>query len=200
MPNTRFFHSSMVAAAAVLIANCVGCSNLPGNSKQQGAVIGGLGGAAAGAAVAGDEHRGLGALLGGALGAGGGYVIGASRDRANANDREAVQQAAQSAQTSPATVADARNATTADLNNDGFVTMDEVVALDNAGLTDQEILNRLSATGQVFQLTSEQQQYLIDQGLSRMVVDQMQSLNRAGSGPSFDRQNGVISQPAPAVR
>ena len=48
----------------------VGCSNLPGNEKEQGAVIGGAGGALAGAALAGKDDRLIGALIGGALGAG----------------------------------------------------------------------------------------------------------------------------------
>ena len=39
---------------AVLVT---GCENLPGTSKQQGAAIGGVGGAVAGAAVGGEHHR-----------------------------------------------------------------------------------------------------------------------------------------------
>src|SRR5688500_18465497 len=61
----------------------LGCENLPGNDKEQGAVLGGLGGAIAGAAVAGDDDRGVGALIGAAIGAGGGYLIGAQRDKEN---------------------------------------------------------------------------------------------------------------------
>jgi outer membrane lipoprotein SlyB len=50
------------------------------SSAQDGALIGGLGGAAVGAAVA-DENRGMGALIGGGAGALGGAAIGRNQDR-----------------------------------------------------------------------------------------------------------------------
>src|SRR5882724_8756261 len=92
-----------MAAAAGLLAGTIGCEQLPGSSKQQGTAIGGVGGAVAGAAVAGEHHRLLGALLGGAFGAGGGYVIGANSDRILNRDTGAAQEAMQRAQTAPAT-------------------------------------------------------------------------------------------------
>src|SRR5947208_14479209 len=61
--------------ASLALAPLAGCDNLPGNKKEQGAVIGGVGGAVAGGALA-KNNRLLGALIGGALGAGGGYLIG----------------------------------------------------------------------------------------------------------------------------
>src|SRR5437899_8240590 len=114
--------------AAVLLAGVIGCEQLPGTPKAQGTAIGGVGGAVAGAALGGEHHRLLGALLGGAIGAGGGYLIGANSDRITNRDSAAAQDAMQRAQTAPATPEQARNAPTADLNGDGFVTMDEVVA------------------------------------------------------------------------
>jgi hypothetical protein len=195
MKNSRLFQGlSFIALVALLNS---GCSNLPGSNKQQGAVIGGLGGAAAGAAIGGKENRALGAILGGALGAGGGYVVGANSDRILNRDSSGAQTATQTAQTQPATAQQALNAATADVNADGFVTLDEVVALEKAGLTDQQIVSRLQATGQIFELTSEQQDYLVNQGLSRSVVNQMQDLNRDARNRLLNNQpsNGVISQP-----
>jgi len=190
MHTSRFIHSLCVTSILALLA--AGCSNLPGTSKQQGAVIGGAGGAVAGAAIGGEKHRAAGALLGGILGAGGGYVIGAHTDKTS-TDTERARQADQTAQTQPATPEQARASTTADLNHDGFVTLDEVVAMRKAGLSDQEMINRLRATGQVFDLTPEQQRFLLDQGVSQSVVSQMQNLNRAGTlSPTG---SGVISQP-----
>jgi hypothetical protein len=145
-----------VSLAAVTIAGFTGCENLPGSKESQGAVIGGLGGAAAGAAIGGSQNRLLGALLGGALGAGGGYVIGANSDKILGRDHDSATQATQKAQTHPATAQDVRNSNTADLNHDGFVTLDEVTAMQSAGLSDQEMLRRLRATDQIFELTSEQ--------------------------------------------
>src|SRR5436190_22597406 len=130
MSITRFVLFSLLSA---LLLAAVVCENLPGTRKEQGAVAGGLGGAAAGAAIGGEKHRLLGALLGAAVGAGGGYVIAAQTEKISSNDTQAAQQAARNAQDHPATAAEARSATTADLNRDGFVTLDEIVAMRDAG-------------------------------------------------------------------
>lgn len=166
-------------AGALAFTPIVGCEDLPGGEQEQGAVIGGVGGAAAGAAVAGEDNRLVGALVGGLLGAGGGYLIGSEMEKADADeeDREEARQAVQEAQTDPATVEDVRQSDTADLNDDGFVTLDEVLAMQRAGLTDQTMLDRLEATDQIFELSPDQEQYLINRGVSRYVVDQMQQIN-----------------------
>jgi hypothetical protein len=196
MMSNRLYQNIVAAAGLALLLNSTGCSSLPGEPKTQGAVIGGVGGAAAGAAIGGKEHRALGALIGGALGAGGGYVIGANSDKITGKDSSGAQQATQSAQTQPATAQQARTATTADLNSDGFVTLDEVVAMHQAGIPDQEMLRRLQITGQVFELTAEQQKYLIDRGVSSSVVSQMQSLNKETRNQLLNQQpSGVISHP-----
>ncbi len=153
------------------------CQQLPGERNTQGAVIGGAAGAAVGAAVA-KENRLLGAVLGGVLGAGGGYVIAAKTDKIDRGDTESAAQAARKAQENPATAEDARRAMNADLNMDGFVTLDEVVAMKQAGFNDQEMISRLRQTDQVFELTSEHQNFLRERGVSNNVVAQMQSMNR----------------------
>jgi hypothetical protein len=167
------------ALAGLTVLTLTGCENLPGSKGSQGAVIGGVSGAAIGAAVGGEKHRALGAILGGALGAGGGYVIGANSDKITGRDKSGAETASQQSQTSPATAQQAMNASTADVNNDGFVTLDEVVAMKDAGFTDEKMLERLRATNQVFDLTAEQQRYLRDRGVSQNVVTQMNDLNRA---------------------
>lgn len=155
-----------------------GCSSLPGNSKQQGAVIGGVGGALAGAAVSKNE-RGLGALIGGVLGAGGGYLIGAQKDKLDEKKRDEAVAAHRRAEQNPAKAEDVERTRTADLNDDGFVTLDEVVAMERANLSDREMVERLERTGQVFQLTEEQERYLEDRGISREVVLEMRNLNQS---------------------
>jgi osmotically inducible lipoprotein OsmB len=175
----------------------MGCNNLPGNSQQQGAVIGGASGAAVGAAVA--HNHALGAILGGAVGAAGGYVVGANKDKIMGKDKDSAAEAERRSQESPATVEQARTATTADLNNDGFVTLDEVVAMKQAGMTDSEMIERLRATRQVFQLTEEQRRYLVDRGVSSVVVDQMVAMNQSMvTAPASSPLPAPTPLPAPA--
>jgi hypothetical protein len=193
MLNTKLQRRLTTAGVAVLLgAGLTGCRDLPGTPGQQGAAIGGVGGAATGAAVAGEHHRLLGAILGGALGAGGGYVIGANSDRLTGRDTRGAEEAVRRAQSTPATAEQARMAPTADLNGDGFVTMDEVIAMRQAGLTDQQMLEKLRASGQVFELTPEQQRYLTDHGVSQYVVSQMPEINR-------EIRDRYLNQPAPGV-
>lgn len=184
---------SLLTGAALLIGT-VGCEQLPGSKEGQGAVIGGAAGAAVGAAVA--ENNLLGALIGGLIGAGGGYLIGANVDKITGKDREGAEQAVREAQRSPATPQEARRANSADINRDGFVTMDEVVAMEKAGLLDSEIIERLRATGQVFELTDQQEQYLLNQGVSQNVVGTMETLNREAREQAARANTEVISRPS----
>jgi hypothetical protein len=138
----------------------------------------------------------LGALVGGALGAGGGYLIGANSDRITGRDSAGAQEAVRRAQSNPATPEQARSAPTADLNGDGFVTMDEVAAMRQAGLSDQQMLEKMRATGQVFELTAQQQDYLRSQGVSQYVIDQMPQINRSVR----DRLLGQQRTPEPPLQ
>lgn len=183
---------------AMLLAPLSACESLPGSNEQQGAVIGGVAGGAAGAAIASD-NRVLGALIGALVGAGGGYLIGANVDRirdTDEDDRQAAQEAVDKARTDPATAQDVRDAATADLNSDGFVTMDEVTAMSQAGLGDREILDRLEATNQVFELTDEQERTLVRGGVSPNVVEQMQLLNQDQKQEILQQRQDVLNRPA----
>lgn len=173
--------ATIAAAGGLGLASALGglgaCDSLPGSKGQQGAVIGGVGGAAAGAIIAKDKPL-LGGLIGGVAGAAGGYLIGANWDKITGKDTHAAEQAVQKSQTSPATAQDARNATTADINNDGFVTLDEVVAMKQAGFSEDEMIKRLQATGQVFDLSPQNEQDLRNQGVTQKVIDGMKAMNR----------------------
>ncbi len=172
-----------VLTGSLAMGPTLGCESLPGDEKSQGAVIGGVGGALAGAAVAGEDDRGVGALIGAVVGAGGGYLIGAKVDDKNDEDteekREEALQASKNAETNPVSAEAAAGAKTADVNDDGFVTLDEVVAMEEAGLSDDEMIRRLRRTQQYFELTEEQESFLRDRGVNDAVVVAMRDMNRA---------------------
>jgi hypothetical protein len=181
----------LISLAGAIVAGPTGCDSLPGKKREQGAVIGGVGGAAAGAAIA-KNNRILGALIGGALGAGGGYLIGVQMDHVKNNDKDAAVQASKNGQSNPATAEQARSAATADINGDGFVTLDEVIAMKKAGFSDDEMIRRLRATNQVFELTPQQEQTLRDAGVTQNVISQMESMNRTETTPAPATQGEVI--------
>jgi len=58
------------------------------------------------------------------------------------------------------------------------------VAMQKAGLGDSEMTDRLRRTDQVFELTREQQNFLLDRGVSQRVVDAMLSMNRTADARS----------------
>jgi hypothetical protein len=184
---------------SICITALVGCSSLPGNDQQQGAVIGGASGAAVGAAVS--KNRALGAVIGGAVGAAGGYVIGKNKDKITGrdNDDNDVTEAEARSQQTPATPEQARTATTADVNSDGFVTLDEVVALEQANLTDDQIIDRLRATNQVFDLTEEQRRYLRDRGVSQDVIDRLPTLNESVNDVTRPSDSVISGRPSTAL-
>ena len=165
----------LIAGTALL--GLTACENLPGTREEQTTAAGATAGAAVGAALA--ENDLIGALLGGAAGAAGGHLIGARTDWFKGDDRrEEAREALESSRENPATAEDVEEARTADLNDDGFVTMDELLAMEEAGLRESEILDRLERTEQVFDLDAEQQRTLLDAGLSRTFVAEIEEINR----------------------
>lgn len=171
-----------ICVSMVMCAALVGCSSAPGTPKQQGAVVGGATGAAVGAAVT--KNRALGAVIGGAVGAAGGYVVGGKTGTLDRKD--------------PNTPASAPNANmpTADANHDGFVTLDEIVDMKNAGISDEEMIRRIQATGLTFDLNADQRKFLADHGVSATVIGRLPEMNRSAEPVSAPQTNGdsVISR------
>lgn len=128
---------------------------------------------------------------GGLFSAGNGYIIGQLPDKTNRAEAEA---AGKQGQQTPASPQQARQSATADLNKDGFVTMDELVAMRDAGLDDQEMIRRLEATGQVFQVTANQEDFLISRGVSRAVLDRLHRLSPP-SAPVNETTTSPTSRP-----
>jgi hypothetical protein len=173
--------------AAILTA---ACASLPGSRTQQSTAVGAATGAAVGAVVAGEGNRLGGALLGAVAGAAGGYLIGARTSWFERGDgREQALDAVSAARRDPATAAEARSASTADINADGFVTLDEIVAMERAGFDDSEMLARLRATGQVFEVNDDQEAALVAEGVSPTVIAQMQRINQGEKTRVLGRAN-----------
>jgi uncharacterized protein YcfJ len=187
---------------SLLIAPLAGCetTSASGNKKTAGAVIGGLGGALAGALI-GKKNRAVGGLIGAAAGAAGGYLIGSKMDKDKDKNKTTAdaRKAAQKAQTQPATPADVKDATTADLNNDGFVTLDEVVAMKDAGLGDKEMIKRLQRTQQYFQLSDDQVNYLRDRGVDEKVVTAMRDMRPDEARTASETTAATPEPPAAAA-
>jgi len=162
-----------------------GCSSAPGTAGQQGAVVGGATGAAVGASVT--KNRALGAVIGGAVGAAGGYVVGKKTGHLdNKKDNQGAPSTSTDTGEYNATVA------TADLNNDGFVTLDEIVKLDKNGESDEEIIRRITATGMTFDLNDEQRKYLTDHGVSQTVINRLPSINRSSTTTTTTTSPGTV--------
>lgn len=155
-----------------ICAGLVGCSSAPGTSAQQGAVVGGATGAAVGASVT--KNRALGAVIGGAAGAAGGYVLGKKTGPIDKRDDHSTT----TSELPPDSVERTATGATADDNHDGFVTLDEIVKMEKSGLSDEEMVRRVSATGHTFDLNDEQRKYLSERGVSQNVIDQLSTLNR----------------------
>jgi hypothetical protein len=158
------------AVGLLMLVSVPGCEN--GNKKEQGAVIGD----ASAGTPAGNHEPLLGGLTGGA--ATGGYLVGANWEKITGNDLHSAQQAVQKAQSHPATAQEARITTTADINNDGFVTTDEVLAMKQAGFSEDEMIRRLQLTGQVFDLSAQNERDFRNHGISQRVIESMKSMNR----------------------
>lgn len=178
MPKPRLV--PILLTTALGLGSLAGCENLravrhPNESSNAGS-------ASQADAQLADKSHPIRRVIGTSLGAGGGFLIGADLDKLDAADKaqakaEAVR-ASQRAEKNPARPDAVDRSPTADLNKDGFVTLDEVVAMRQANVNDQQILERLQLTGDVFELTEYQQDYLRTRGVSDAVLRQIPALNR----------------------
>jgi len=164
--------TSLVLAATLAAWLAAGCESGPGGEAGLFTGVGAK--LAAGRMTAEAGSRPVSMLLGGALGFGDGYIVGVNpeklEEQVRSIERDAALRANDRAERNPAEAEDVATAASADLNADGFVTVDEIVAMEQAGLGDEEELGRLRATGQLFELSAQQERYLEDRGISLAVV------------------------------
>lgn len=108
-----------------------------------------------------------------------GSIIGASPENIRNKDKVAAERASITARMDPAMANQALLSPTADLNTNGFVTVDEVLAIKQSGATDQQLLNKLEATGQIFEVTPEMTTFLWTRGLDKSTIDEISQRNPA---------------------
>jgi hypothetical protein len=166
---------TLMAGTVLATPVLTGCQNLPGTPRAQlavaGAVIGGvIGGAAAGTWWAG-------ALIGAGIGLVGGWVIGFALEEWFGWQGMDSPRAAIEMPMMPATPEQALAARTADLNGDGIVSLDELLAMHQAALTESEILDRLEATEFIFEVNATQEEFLLSHGVSPNLLRELPRLN-----------------------
>jgi hypothetical protein len=132
-----------------------------------------------------DSHA-ISDLVGGSLGAGGGFLIGIPQQNAKLDDaaklRDGAIDASRRAERNPVKVEVADTTESADLNADGFLTTDEIVAMRQAHLSDREIMDRLVRSDFRFQITAFQETYLRDRGVGDAVIRGMRAMSRDNAG------------------
>jgi hypothetical protein len=142
---------SMFLAALTCLAGCKSS-----DYADRGALFGGLGGAGLGAIIgSATGHAGAGAAIGAVAGAVTGGAVGGALDDVDARNR--AQIAAQAGRTSPTAIG-----------------VNDVVAMARSGVSDQLIVNQLSADGLARPLQANDVIYLEQNGVSPAIIDAMQ--------------------------
>jgi len=77
--------------------------------------------------------------------------------------------------------------TSADLDGDGTVSLDEILLLGRSGLSDVEVAERLERTGRTFELSTSQEQYHRVRGISEALIARLPTLNRSITPPPPQR-------------
>jgi len=146
--------SSYMLVLAAMVLACSACAE---NKTRigEGAGFGGILGAAAGGIIGHQSGHGVeGALIGGAVGAASGAAVGSQIEKPQA----AVQNQAV-----------AQNYAVAPL------TMQQVVDLSKQGVSGDDIIAKIQASGAKFVLTADDVSYLQKQGVSQRVIEAMQA-------------------------
>lgn len=163
---------SMFLAALACLAGCKST-----DYADRGALFGGLGGAGLGALIgSASGHAGAGAAIGAVAGALTGGAVGGALDDVDARNR--AQIAAQTGRANP---------TALDVN--------DVVAMVRGGVSDQLIVNQLSADGLSRPLQANDVIYLQQNGVSPAIIDAVQHTRVAVAPP----RTVLVPASAPAV-
>ncbi len=146
-------------AGSILLATCVGCSNM--NNTQKGAVVGTAGGAGLGAIIGKQlGNTGAGAAIGAVTGLAAGALIGNSEDVKEENDNAQRQAAYQQDR---------------QVREDKAISNDQVIRMAQANLDDGIICNEIRTHGGKFDTSPNAIIYLQQQGVSNTVIQAMQN-------------------------
>lgn len=158
--------SAAVVSLAMAVSAC-GCAN-SNNRALEGAAVGGIVGAGAGAIIGHQSGSGgKGALLGGALGALAGSLVGSNIKKEPAASQD------QAAKTSQGEVTQ----TAASSASSQQVSVDEIVTMAGQGVNDDVIIDRIRLTNSKFSLTPAQVDMLKQKGVSQRVINAMQGIS-----------------------
>jgi len=164
--------SLLLIAIISSVLSAAGCQS-PYHADN-GALLGGLFGAGTGAIIGNQVgNPGAGAAIGAGLGALGGAAVGNAIDESEARNRAAIAQ-----QLGRQVAA-------------GAVTIDDVISMTAAGVSDELIVNHVRANGMVAPLRTNDLILLQQQGVSARVVSAMQETPQPAAQPV------VIQQAAP---
>ncbi|MGE5309404.1 MAG: glycine zipper domain-containing protein [Deltaproteobacteria bacterium] len=152
---------AVLASAALVVCGCAGTQQ---NHTVEGAAVGGLVGAGAGAIIGHQSgHAGGGALIGGALGALTGAFVGNKMPKEQQGQQQAAP-AEQQAQAAPAV----------QQSSNTQLSVDEIVTMTGQGVGDDVIVDRIHLTNSRFSLTAAQVDMLKQKGVSQKVISAMQ--------------------------
>jgi len=165
MRSKRCSRGALIGLLGLSIAGG-GCQSKAGT----GALVGGAGGAAAGAAIGSMSHSraGEGALIGAAVGALGGALIGHSMDQAD-ETRDAEQSRYHDGDYDRRHVAAVASEK---------VTKADVIRWTQRGVHDEVIIDRIERGNTIFHLTAADENDLRDRGVSESVVQAMEATAR----------------------
>jgi uncharacterized protein YcfJ len=148
----------MIVLGLFVVSMGAGCASSP-NRAGEGALIGGLLGAAGGAIIGNQSDRpGEGAGIGAAAGALTGALIGSQVQKP-------AQGGAQSAQSQAASA-----------NNPNQMSMQQIVDLSKSGVHEAVIIDRIRMTKSTYKLSAEDVNSLKQQGVNQNVINVMQGL------------------------
>jgi hypothetical protein len=189
-PNRTFVLVALLAAATLLSPTSsthaqyyyVPSQDYYRNDTAEGTVLGGALGAITGAVVGGKKKRGEGALIGAGVGALTGNVLGRSKDQAD-ESRAAAGAAA---------VAQANQYATAQA-----VTNYDLIRMTQAGVSDDVIIGSIRARGARLDLSPQGIISLKESGVSDAVLVAAQQLIQAGSNPPPPPRTTIVTEPAP---